>query len=100
MFFVQAEEFRPQHGIPDQSKYIFYSGIPSDCLTVAETHRDDLPHYAEASMDFVYNMKWSAKPGGTLTESPKEICGLAFRGCFDLTKHQKVWYILFAVSLR
>lgn len=54
-----------------------------------ETLKEDLPHYASRCIDFKYLMS-SRREDGSQTQVPKEICGLALRGAFDLQRHQKV----------
>lgn len=64
-------------------------GIPPDTLQTKETRSKDLPHYASRCIDFSYMMR-SRRGDGSFAESPKEICGLALRGDFDLRRHQMV----------
>ncbi|OEH74862.1 anticodon binding domain-containing protein [Cyclospora cayetanensis] len=71
-------------------------GIPSDCLRADETPQSSLPHYASRCIDISYLMRTRGRDASfaegrcreTVFESPKELCGLALRGDYDLRRHQ------------
>ncbi|KAL8440351.1 hypothetical protein Efla_000239 [Eimeria flavescens] len=70
------------------NKFFFSLGIPPDALQAQEKEKQELPHYASRCIDFSYLMR-SRNDDKTFSVSPKEICGLALRGDYDLSRHQK-----------
>lgn len=57
-------------------------GLGSDNLQLREHDKDELAHYSQATSDIEYRFPFSAPGFG-------ELEGVAYRGSFDLTQHQK-----------
>ena len=57
-------------------------GVESNNLTLRDHEQDELSHYSDATSDIEYCYPFTAPAFG-------ELEGIAHRGCFDLTQHQK-----------
>ncbi len=57
-------------------------GLAGDNLRLRDHEKDELSHYSSATADVEYRFPFTAPDFG-------ELEGIAYRGCFDLTQHQK-----------
>ncbi len=60
-------------------KWLDYLGIKKENYRIREHNKEELSHYSKKTIDIEYNFPFGVK----------ELYGLAYRGNFDLTQHQK-----------
>ena len=80
-YFIDKEDWKKtfKHWQKEMADWLDYIGIKKENYSIREHDKDELSHYSKKTIDFEYNF-----PFGT-----KELYGLAYRGNFDLTQHQK-----------
>ena len=80
-YFIKEENWQEQFNYwqSEMIKWLDYLGIKKENYSIREHDKEELSHYSKKTIDFEYNF-----PFGT-----KELYGLAYRGNFDLTQHQK-----------
>ncbi|MEA1936517.1 MAG: glycine--tRNA ligase [Patescibacteria group bacterium] len=80
-YFIKEENWREQFDYwqNEMIKWLDYLGIKKENYSIREHDKEELSHYSKKTIDIEYNF-----PFGT-----KELYGLAYRGNFDLTQHQK-----------
>ena len=80
-YFIKEENWQEQfkYWQSEMIKWLDYLGIKKENYSIREHDKDELSHYSKKTIDIEYDF-----PFGT-----KELYGLAYRGNFDLTQHQK-----------
>ncbi len=80
-YFIEEGEWKKwfEYWQNQMIKWLDYLGIKKENYRVREHGKEELSHYSKKTIDIEYNF-----PFGT-----KELYGLAYRGNFDLTQHQK-----------
>jgi len=80
-YFIKEENWQEQFDYwqNEMIKWLDYLGIKKENYSIREHDKEELSHYSKKTIDIEYNF-----PFGT-----KELYGLAYRGNFDLTQHQK-----------
>ncbi len=80
-YFIKEENWQEQfeYWQNEMIKWLDYLGINKENYSIREHDKDELSHYSKKTIDLEYDF-----PFGT-----KELYGLAYRGNFDLTQHQK-----------
>jgi glycyl-tRNA synthetase len=68
-----------QHWVEERVKWYEQIGLPRDSLTLYHQPKNELAHYAKATVDILYRFPFG----------PQELEGIAARGDFDLRQHQE-----------
>jgi glycyl-tRNA synthetase len=66
----------------ERMKWWLSLGVSPDRLRLRDHEQDELSHYSKMTVDIEYKYPFTAPDFG-------ELEGIAHRGCFDLTQHQK-----------
>ncbi len=82
-FFCHEEHAMEWYRFWRDTRYRWYTdlGLRSDKLRLRDQGADELAHYSQACADIEYLFPFS--------DDFQELEGVAHRGCFDLTQHQK-----------
>ncbi|MCK5476228.1 MAG: glycine--tRNA ligase [Candidatus Pacebacteria bacterium] len=80
-YFIKEEDWQKQFDYwqGEMIKWLEYIGVKKENYSIREHDKEELSHYSKKTIDIEYDF-----PFGT-----KELYGLAYRGNFDLTQHQK-----------
>ncbi len=80
-YFIKEENWQKQfeYWQNEMIKWLDYLGIKKENYSIREHDKEELSHYSKKTIDIEYNFPFGVK----------ELYGLAYRGNFDLTQHQK-----------
>ncbi len=80
-YFIKEENWQKQfeYWQNEMIKWLDYLGIKKENYSIREHKKEELSHYSKKTIDIEYNFPFGVK----------ELYGLAYRGNFDLTQHQK-----------
>ncbi len=80
-YFIKEENWQKQfeYWQNEMIKWLDYLGIKKENYRIREHDKEELSHYSKKTIDIEYNFPFGVK----------ELYGLAYRGNFDLTQHQK-----------
>ncbi len=80
-YFIKEEDWQKQfeYWQNEMIKWLDYLGIKKENYSIREHDKEELSHYSKKTIDIEYNFPFGVK----------ELYGLAYRGNFDLTQHQK-----------
>ena len=80
-YFIEEGEWEKwfEYWQNEMIKWLDYLGIKKENYRIREHNKEELSHYSKKTIDIEYNFPFGVK----------ELYGLAYRGNFDLTQHQK-----------
>jgi len=80
-YFIKEENWQKQfeYWQNEMIKWLDCLGIKKENYSIREHEKEELSHYSKKTIDIEYNFPFGVK----------ELYGLAYRGNFDLTQHQK-----------
>ena len=80
-YFINEKDWQKQfeYWQNEMIRWLDYLGIKKENYSIREHDKEELSHYSKKTIDIEYNFPFGVK----------ELYGLAYRGNFDLTQHQK-----------